>query len=196
VGGILDVPCGDLNWMSHAGAFKGGQVRYYGGDVSTVVLGEHQRTFGGDEVRKFGLVDVVDDDLFANANIRALYEGSGGGGGVLVVVRQLMQHLSTRECLRAIANLEALAAAAERDAGGRTYLMLTTYLRGDGNKEEDYLLALGHKVNLFTYPFCIRDPVGMVEDGVKDMFLGMWEVGGGAGGLLGERDDVRGQCVH
>ena len=41
--GILDVPCGDMNWITHVGAVRGGDVCYFGGDVSGLVVRENRK---------------------------------------------------------------------------------------------------------------------------------------------------------
>ena len=56
------------------------------------------------------------------------------------------------------------------------YLNMSTYLRGNGNDDDSYLLATGHKINLFARPFCLGDPLIMGVDGAFDMYFGVWEV--------------------
>ena len=71
--------------------------------------------------------------------------------------------------------------------------MLSTYLRADDNTGRDYVLALGHHVNLFRAPYCVRDPLRLYgETGQNDQFLGLWELDGRPlvthdGPCLGER---------
>lgn len=56
--------------------------------------------------------------------------------------------------------------------------MLTTYLRADENYR-DFVLAMGHHVNLFREPYCVKDPFKLVSDDDVDLYLGMWRIGGG-----------------
>lgn len=69
-------------------------------------------------------------------------------------------------------------------------LMLTTYLRADEN-ERDFVLAMGHKVNLFRPPYCIKDPSRLVFDEQEDMYTGIWDLDGTT--LLGESCQGNGQ---
>ena len=55
------------------------------------------------------------------------------------------------------------------------YIMLSTYLRSNDN-EDDYLLANGHKINLFEWPYCLEDPLHLVKDGEFDLFMGLWRL--------------------
>ena len=183
LGGVVDVPCGDLNWMVHVDGFH--ELQYFGGDVSSVVIEDHQEAFKDAENTNFGLVDIVASDLYSqNSAIRGIFDRRDVNG-VVVVVRQLMQHLSRVECLQVLLNFKELASKTQTPV----YVMLTTYLRGNGNEDEEYLLATGHKINLFKYPFCVKDPISMVYDGVPDMFLGLWKVE--EEGILGAFDATR-----
>ena len=45
------------------------------------------------------------------------------------------------------------------------------------------MLALGHHVNLFRPPYCLRDAARLYSEGAvaPDLYLGLWELGTGAG---------------
>ncbi|GMI55132.1 hypothetical protein ScalyP_jg9647 [Parmales sp. scaly parma] len=182
--GLVDIPCGDLNWITSLSNFS--QLDYFGGDVSSVVVNEHKENFKLDANKNFGLVDLVDDDLLAHESINRLFQNANDNeSDVIIVVRQLMQHLSNAESLQIIKNLEELQVR----TSSTIHVMLTTHLRGNGNGDKGYLLATGHKINLFQPPFCVVDPERLVWDGMGDMFLGMWTLNG-ASRILGNCESV------
>ena len=171
--GVIDVPCGDMHWMQHVRALGEGRVRYFGGDVSNVVVDEHRKRFvtsGG--MMEFDVVDVVDKDLLGVDGVKKIMEVDGE---VLLIVRHLMFHLNSAENVKVLERIEALSHVK------RLHVMLSTYLISNENDEEEYYLATGHKINLFARPFCVEDPIEMVSDGVRDLWMGVWVVEGGRG---------------
>ena len=88
--------------------------------------------------------------------------------GDLIICRHLMFHLPLHENLKVIEKLGG--SAADR-------LMLTTFLRADDN-ERDFVLAMGHEVNLFRSPYCIKDPSRLIFDEQEDLYTGIWELDG------------------
>ena len=55
---ILDIPCGDYNWMKEV-PFKG---KYIGGDIVAQVIDQNQKRYGS-ESRRFQLLDITKDPL-------------------------------------------------------------------------------------------------------------------------------------
>jgi len=53
--------------------------------------------------------------------------------------------------------------------------MLTTYVRASENSK-DFVLAMGHKVNLFREPYCIKDPETLFYDDQEDLYAGVWDL--------------------
>ena len=58
---ILDVPCGDFNWMQHV-EFDG---LYRGADIVRELITENQARYGSDR-RRFAVLDVTRDQLPAS----------------------------------------------------------------------------------------------------------------------------------
>ena len=44
--GIIDVPCGDMNWIPHVQAMGSDNMCYFGGDVSRIAIDENSAKFG------------------------------------------------------------------------------------------------------------------------------------------------------
>ena len=134
------------------------------------MIDEHELAFASSHSHHFGLVDIVDVNLTEYAGVRRVLEKSEG---VFIIVRQLMQHLATWECIKVLENLVALK---RQTPDKKIYVGLTTYLRQNGNNQQSYLLATGHKINLFRKPFCLPDPIELINDGAKDIYFGFWEL--------------------
>ena len=155
---IIDVPCGDLTWMSTLlPLLASHNVTYLGLDVVPSLISSNTASYASPTV-SFAAHDITSQPLPPTQT------------GDLVLCRHLMFHLPPASN-RAVLN--ALGAA---DADG---VLMTTYLRSDEN-EKDYVLAMGHKVNLFREPYCLQGPKVMVKDGDDgDMYLAYWQGGFG-----------------
>ena len=178
---LLDVPCGDMAWMpgvvapfmgaaaaSEAAASEAASaseytaLEYTGFDISSLVVRENQRRFAAQPAFAFATFDVVEQDILPRGRFD------------LIFCRHLMFHLTPEHNLRLLRRFEQ---------SGAKFLMATTYLRADEN-DRDFVLAFGHKINLFRPPYCMRDPIRMYVDGEADMMLGLWEIADSDGNVL------------
>ena len=138
---------------------------------------------------RFDLVDLVSEGLHEiEGVVDTLSCAAQRGGHGLLLVRHLMFHLTVEENLKVLENIEGLMRA-----GGVKYVVLSTYLRQNDN-EKDYLLATGHKINLFRWPYCLTDPIHLVKDGDDDLYVGLWNLEGGATSLL-RRSKDEAECI-
>ena len=96
---VLDVPCGDFNWMRHVDLSA---VHYTGADIVSELVDANARRYGN-ETRKFERVDLI-----AGPVPRA----------DLVFCRDCLVHLSYNDGMRALANIAA---------SGSRYLLSTTF---------------------------------------------------------------------
>jgi glycosyltransferase involved in cell wall biosynthesis len=101
---MLDVPCGDFNWMRLLDL----RIDYFGADIVPQLIEANQRKYSRPG-RAFGLLDVVKDPL-PNAD--------------LVFSRDLLVHLSERDIRSALENIFD---------SGATYLVATTFTSRDKN---------------------------------------------------------------
>ncbi|GMI42359.1 hypothetical protein TrCOL_g8862 [Triparma columacea] len=170
---IVDVPCGDMTWMVELlPVLKDRGIRYLGIDVVSHLVEEHTAAYTNGEFKgtaEFRRLDLTKEEL------PDIFPGD------LIICRHLMFHLPMHDNLQIIEKLGGSAA---------NRLMLTTYLRADEN-ERDFVLAMGHKVNLFRPPYCIKDPSRLVFDEQEDMYTGIWDLDGTT--LLGESCQGNGQ---
>ncbi|GMH50713.1 hypothetical protein TL16_g00845 [Triparma laevis f. inornata] len=155
---VVDVPCGDMNWMGGLlGLLEEAGVKYLGMDVVGDVVSRNQEKYGNSDRVQFRQLDLTKDPL------------PPMNPGDLILCRHLMFHLPPSQNLNIISKFEN---------SGAGILMLTTYLRADENYR-DFVLAMGHHVNLFREPYCVKDPFKLVSDDDVDLYLGMWRIGGG-----------------
>ena len=137
-------------------------LEYTGFDISNVVVRENRERYGADNpFFRFEQFDAVDRPL-------------PHGRFDFIFCRHLMFHLTPQHSLRLMKRFEQ---------SGAKYLMMTTYLRADEN-EKDFVLAFGHRINLFRKPYCIRDPMRLYVDGEADMMLGLWQLSDDTGKVL------------
>ncbi|GMH88890.1 hypothetical protein TrVE_jg4082 [Triparma verrucosa] len=169
--GVVDVPCGDMNWMPHVKALGRDDFCYFGGDVSKIMIEEQRKKFSHAANMVFDVVDVISEGLLGMDGVGSVLECSRrANGSVLIFMRHLMFHLTMEENLGVLKHIEASSSVNEIE-----YIMLSTYLRSNDN-EDDYLLANGHKINLFEWPYCLEDPLYLVKDGEFDLFMGLWRL--------------------
>lgn len=147
---LLDIPCGDFNWMAAAGL----QVeRYIGADIveDLIVANREKQT---DERFRFEKLNIIEDPLPAVD---------------LVLCRDLFIHLPDAEVLRAIANIKA---------SGSTHLLATTFTRTRRNG--DIPLGSFRPINLERPPFFFPTPIRIIEEGNEGYSMGrslaLWRI--------------------
>jgi len=182
---VVDIPCGDLHWITNVNPVISGNVVYFGGDVSKVVIDEHKQKYADSPSMNFDVVDAVDQDLVSIPGVTNAVTGVSIEEGVLIIVRHLMFHLNEDECFKVLENIESLSRLRP------IRVMLSTHLIMSENQLEVYPLATGHKINLFKSPFCLEDPEEMFSDGVRDLYAGVWRVQDGRGLRSGQNCDGR-----
>lgn len=148
---LLDVPCGDFNWMQHV-ALDG--VSYTGADIVTALAEANQRRYGRAD-RTFIAMDVV-------RTVPRRFD--------LILCRDLLGHLPDRDVARALRNLRR---------SGATWLLTTTFSetrRNEGLRGRDW-----RPVNLVLPPFALPQPAALIsehcpEPGYEDKSLGLWRL--------------------
>ena len=159
---MLDVPCGDMTWMSTVDLHG---VAYVGADISARVVQQNQQRFasaaGGESAvsrlrmsaasTQFIVLDVVEDVIPPTD---------------LLFCRHLMFHLTPEHNLRVLRAMER---------SGARYLLASTYLRTKVNTKP-YVLIQGHHINLLEPPYCLRDPIRIYGEDHDDMYMGLWEL--------------------
>ncbi len=151
---ILDVPCGDFNWMQHV-QLTG--IRYIGADVVKPVVEANVQKFASDQ-RQFLCLDLCRDSI-PKAD--------------LILCRDCLPHLSNKHVLEGMKNIKA---------SGAKYVLMTTYPRT--KKNEDILTGWFRPLNLELPPVSLPKPAKVVletpdarkEEDDFDKCLALWKI--------------------
>jgi hypothetical protein len=146
---LLDVPCGDWNWMSHV---QLPVERYIGGDLVPSVV-ERNRTRFADERHEFRVIDLCTDRLL---------------DADLLLCRDALIHFSYADIWRALQNV------ARADI---TYFATTTFPATEQN--EDLVTGIEWRhLNVEAAPFGFPPPLTSLPEGFNraDQVLSVWRV--------------------
>ena len=148
---IVDVPCGDFNWMRHVD-LEG--IKYVGADIVPEIVQANQARFGSD-ARRFVQADIIDGELPA---------------ADLVFCRDCMIHFSLPLIERALRNILS---------GPARYLMLThdtsveRYAAANGanvaiDDAGNGVNYLYRPLNFTLAPFFFPSPLQVINEGQWD----------------------------
>ncbi len=150
---ILDVPCGDFNWMSHVDLTG---VDYIGGDIVADLIGRNKEKYKRDGV-DFFVIDITKDELCSVD---------------LVVCRDCLMHLSNAQVLRALKNI----------CKTKSRFLLTTGF-ANTVQNSDIAHGQWRPINLLAPPFSLGVPLEVVSEELKendgvysDKSLMLWSV--------------------
>jgi hypothetical protein len=149
---VLDIPCGDFHWMQHVAL----DVDYTGADIVREIVVENQQHHGGNR-RRFVVLDATRDAL---------------PGVDLILCRDLLIHLSTRDCRAALANFVA---------SGSRFLLTSHFANRSANPE----IVSGdfRPINLCRPPFNFPQPLEVINersaldgDAFSDRSVALWRL--------------------
>jgi hypothetical protein len=150
---LLDVPCGDFNWMRHMDLDVD---RYIGMDVVPEVIRDNKSAYS-DEVRHFGVADVTADPL-------PMVD--------LVLCRDCLVHFTEDEVTAAVNNIKASRS---------TYLLTTTFHSLEENLPGS--TGGWRPINLEGSPFGFPAPIEYLPETeydpdrpYSDKSLGLWRL--------------------
>lgn len=150
---MLDIPCGDFNWMQHV---ELGTVRYIGGDIVAELISRNKERHGSAE-RIFECLDAVNGPL-PTADL-----------------------IFCRDCLVHLPFVDAVSTLKTFKESGARWLLSTTFIKQTEN--HDLAGCLWRPLNLCLPPFNLPEPVMVldekcVEDGgiFPDKALGLWDL--------------------
>lgn len=154
IASMLDVPCGDLNWMKEV-PLDG--VRYIGGDIVEKLIHANRERFAARPELEFRVLDLLKGPLPSCD---------------LVLVRDCMVHLP----------LADIATVLERiKASGSRYLLATTFTRHAENK--DIRMGDWRPVNLQVAPFNLPAPLRTIDERCEegegrysDKAMALWDL--------------------
>ncbi|MBL7806630.1 MAG: class I SAM-dependent methyltransferase [Saprospiraceae bacterium] len=151
---ILDLPCGDFNWMQQV-TLEG--INYLGADIVEPLIAQNQATFRHLPQVRFEVLDLLTDPLPQVD---------------LVVVRDCLVHFSFPNIQMALKNIKH---------SGSTYLLATTFTQLSRNK--DIITGEWRPVNLQLEPFLLPPPMLLIAEQLdttdkilQSKALGLWRV--------------------
>jgi len=150
---LLDVPCGDFNWMSHVDLTG---IDYVGGDIVESIIETNRARYESAD-RKFMRVDLTSGPL-PDADV--------------ILCRDCLVHFSFANIMAAFRTMRGSRAR---------YLLTTTFLDREANK--DIVDGDWRPLNLVQAPFLLRPPHSvLLEDCMEeggayaDKALAVWRV--------------------
>lgn len=144
---ILDVPCGDFNWMQKV-SFLG---RYIGGDIVRELIYENEKKYANDN-RVFRLIDLTCDPLPSCD---------------LILSRDCLNHLSFEDIQKALKNIRKCNAQ---------FVAATNFpfVKKNHNQESGFTYRA---LNLSLPPFCLPEPFADYdEEHDAGKHLAFWRV--------------------
>lgn len=131
---LLDLPCGDFNWMQHVD-LQG--IYYTGGDIVETLVAQNQEKYGNAH-RTFRRLDLLSDAL-PDADC--------------ILVRDCLVHFSLAHIGQALDNLKK---------SNITYLLTTSF--PGTKKNEDIQTGHWRTINLQLAPFYFPEPLATLNE--------------------------------
>jgi len=154
---MLDVPCGDMQWMSRFLETRD-DIDYTGFDIVPHLIEHHREEYAG-RPWTFRHVDIVTDPNFVNN-----YD--------LILLRMMLQHLENAAVLKVLRKLSA-------KIRHPSFLLATTF----SNRRKNVDLNTQSKgrfrlLNLELPPFRLEPPLCLFVDGPAKYhhYLGLWRL--------------------
>ena len=149
---LLDLPCGDFNWMEHVDY---GSTTYTGADIVENIINRNQQLYASEQ-RVFKKLDLT-SDLLDKVDV--------------IFIRDCLVHLSYEYIHRAFENIRR---------AGITYLLITSYIRSDTNY--DIVTGGWRKLNFQKAPFNFPPPIDYIDEKCQegpyfeDKVMALWRV--------------------
>lgn len=153
ISSLLDIPCGDFNWMKHIDLRE---IDYIGADIVKPLIDENN-TFYKCENRKFHTIDILNEPLPKVD---------------LILCRDLFVHLSEKNIKKAILNCKK---------SGSKFLFTTTFTMQEENIDTSNKPIHWRKINLEKAPFNFPKPLLTINEnsheyGQSDKCLCLWKI--------------------
>ncbi|CAM2197964.1 Methyltransferase type 11 domain-containing protein [Paraburkholderia kururiensis] len=160
---LLDVPCGDFNWMRHVDLVG---LDYTGADIVPGLVAANQQAWATAH-RRFVHLDLLRDPL---------------PGAELILCRDCLFHFSHADVFRA---LQQFARTPAR------YLLTTTFTYRSWPRNADIVTGQWTPINLEMPPYCLDPPRALLIEGshetisygtdtppvpMHDRCLGLWDM--------------------
>ena len=149
---VLDIPCGDLNWIQHVDF---GSVEYIGADIVPELINDNFEKYESTGM-KFVVLDIMQDQLPKCD---------------LILCRDCMVHFSFENIKKTVTNIAN---------SGAEYLLCTTFTNTD-RENKDIETGHRRALNMQSAPFYFPAPLNVIKEDVigefADKSLGLWNIG-------------------
>jgi 2-polyprenyl-3-methyl-5-hydroxy-6-metoxy-1,4-benzoquinol methylase len=146
VSSMLDMPCGDFNWMQYVDLKN---IKYTGVDIVPDIVNNNNRRYSSTNIT-FKTMDATVDDI-------GYYD--------LIFCRDMLVHLSYKEIFCVLKNVKF---------GGSKYLMFTTFDIQVENK--DTVTPKWRPLNFQLAPFNFPHPVATIKEKPKGKLLALYAI--------------------
>ncbi len=151
---VLDLPCGDFNWMQKVDLSK---IDYVGADIVEELIKRNTRNNKDKKNLKFIVLDLITDPLPKSD---------------LIIVRDCLVHLSYKDINSAIKNIRS---------SGSKYLLTTTFTNYRPN--HNIATGSWRPLNLQEKPFNFSPPILIINENYtegngeyKDKSMALWDI--------------------
>lgn len=151
---VLDIPCGDFNWMRKVDLTN---IAYVGADIVEELITNNIGRYGETENRKFKNLNLITDPLPRCD---------------LIIVRDCLVHLSYEDISKAVTNIRS---------SGSKYLLTTTFTDHDFNRNT--VTGSWRPINLQKKPFYFPSPILIINENCteaggifRDKSMALWEI--------------------
>ena len=150
---MLDVPCGDFNWMKKVDLNK---ISYHGGDIVEPLIKSNIKKYESNNI-KFSVIDLVNDDLPTVD---------------LIMVRDCLVHLPTNDVIKALINIKN---------SNSKYFLTTNFLWNHQEANQEIKVGEWRRINLQKEPYNFDYPQrivieGNIQSNDRDKTMSLWRV--------------------
>jgi SAM-dependent methyltransferase len=146
INSMLDIPCGDFNWMKEVNLpIK----KYIGADIVDELIAYCNIKYSDTQI-EFKVLDLINDNLPKVD---------------LIFCKDCLVHLPFKDGIKAIENIKK---------SGSKYLMTTNYPLIEANEEIN--LGEWRRINLLLHPYCLPLYIESIETGIDNTHLSLWQI--------------------
>jgi SAM-dependent methyltransferase len=149
IGSVLDIPCGDFNWMK---LVIKNPIQYIGADIVDELIEDNKLYHSIPNCIEFKVLDIVEDELPKVD---------------LIIIKDLFIHFSIEDIIKSIENIKK---------SDSKYVLITN---GTDlvRKNEEIQTGGGYRgLNMSLEPFNFSKPIYEIETLVHNSKLSMWEI--------------------
>lgn len=150
---ILDVPCGDFNWMRRVNL---NGIAYTGGDIVDPMIKRNRKKYS-DRGITFDLINIVEDEL-------PMVD--------LVMVRDCFVHIPNKDIFTALRNIKNSKSK---------YILTTHFTWRSHTNNNDIKVGAWRRINLQQEPFGFPAPEytiieGNIQSNDRDKTMSLWKI--------------------